>query len=85
MTATPIAATPMTATPMTAGDGPPSPVLIAAACQGRSGSPKSAASRAPRLMERALQSMSRIAARFDALKAENRAAFVPFIMAGDPS
>jgi tryptophan synthase alpha chain len=28
--------------------------------------------------------MSRIAARFDALKAENRAAFIPFIMAGDP-
>jgi tryptophan synthase alpha chain len=28
--------------------------------------------------------MSRIKARFDKLKAENRAAFVPFIMAGDP-
>ncbi|MEL7486360.1 MAG: tryptophan synthase subunit alpha [Pseudomonadota bacterium] len=28
--------------------------------------------------------MSRISARFDALKAEQRAAFVPFIMAGDP-
>ena len=29
--------------------------------------------------------MSRIAARFDRLRAENRAAFVPFVMAGDPS
>ena len=29
--------------------------------------------------------MSRIKARFDKLKAENRAAFVPFIMAGDPN
>ena len=28
--------------------------------------------------------MSRIKARFDKLKAENRAAFIPFIMAGDP-
>ena len=28
--------------------------------------------------------MSRIAARFDQLKRENRAAFIPFIMAGDP-
>ena len=28
--------------------------------------------------------MSRIKARFDRLKAENRAAFIPFIMAGDP-
>ncbi len=28
--------------------------------------------------------MSRIKARFDQLKAENRAAFIPFIMAGDP-
>jgi len=28
--------------------------------------------------------MSRIAARFDALKEEGRAAFIPFIMAGDP-
>ena len=30
-------------------------------------------------------SPSRIAARFDALKAEGRAAFIPFIMAGDPA
>ena len=29
-------------------------------------------------------SMSRISARFDKLKAENRAAFIPFIMGGDP-
>ncbi|WP_183815326.1 tryptophan synthase subunit alpha [Parvularcula dongshanensis] len=29
--------------------------------------------------------MSRIARRFDRLRAENRAAFIPFVMAGDPS